>query len=240
MPGPRYRMVATTQRISDAVSRNAGFRPAVLAHLPLPEPGDSDDRSDVGPDVRRALDRMNAMPSLLVFGAMHGKKHLELIAGLPEFLPAGWQLVVAGAPLVDGVAVYAELERASGAQPVVTIAREVTDAEVRALMAAAAAALVPQRAGEASMSGVLLDTIAAEIPVIAPMGSSAGDVVEGASLGSTYRVDDWVSIGPAVVAAGERFRPDTSVLARHGILPAEAWAQAVVAQIPNGTGTARA
>src|SRR5262249_14081432 len=150
-PPDGYVIVATTRRIADSVESKVGHRPPVLVHLPVRRPGPTSSIPGLREDIAEVLASIRAQPTLLVFGAMHGKKDLWTIARLPELLPAGWSVVVAGDPLVDGRRVFEQLRGAQRTSAVYLLPRALEEAEIDALVVASAAVFAPQRVGEASM-----------------------------------------------------------------------------------------
>jgi hypothetical protein len=231
-PAPRQVFVATTARIADAVAARVGVRPLVLAHKPLPSRGVDVGADDVEDDVARAVVGMRQAPSLLVLGVLHGKKDLDLIARAPALVPEGWAVVVAGDPQVDGVGVLARVRGTSPKVPVLTVERRLARAELDQLVECSTVVLVPQRAGEASMSGVLLDAIAARRPAVARRDSSAGDVIEACGCGATFMTDDAASVREAIErAVRASWNANTAPWREHGLLAPAEWGRFVVSAL---------
>jgi glycosyltransferase involved in cell wall biosynthesis len=231
-PAPRQSFVATTARIAHAVALRSGVRPPVLAHKPLPRIDAAVGTVDLEGDVSRAVETMREVPSVLALGALHGKKDLDLVARLPSLVPEGWAVVVAGDPQVDGVAVLAQLHAGQHFVPIVTVERSLARGEFERLLVCSTVVLIPQRAGEASMSGVLLDAIAACRPVVAPFDSSAGDVIEACGGGATFVADSPAAVRAAIErAASNTWSADAATWREHGLLASSEWSARVIAEL---------
>jgi hypothetical protein len=175
-------------------------------------------------DLAAVLNTMRSAPSLLALGVLHGKKDLDLIARLPTLVPEGWAVVVAGDPQVDGVNVHTRLHADPGTALVHSVARQLSRRELEQLLTRSTVVLIPQRAGEASMSGVLLDAAAARRPAVAPLDSSAGDVIEACGGGATFSADIPASVRAAIErASGMRWDRGAAGQSEHGLFPPDEW-----------------
>jgi hypothetical protein len=169
---------------------------------------------------------------VLVLGVLHGKKDLDLVARLPSLVPEGWAVVVAGDPQIDGVPVLAHLHAGQHRMPVVTVERPLARGEFERLVACSTVVLVPQRAGEASMSGVLLDAIGAGRPAVARLDSSAGDVIAACGGGATFATDDAASVREAIErAARTTWHADAATWREHGLLASDEWGAFVFTEL---------
>jgi hypothetical protein len=179
--------------------------------------------------VAATVSMMQARRSALIFGALHGKKDLDLIGTLPQHLPPGWTLVVAGDPLVDGRATYSKLRNDGHRSYVGTVERALTNDEIDALVGVASVVVIPQRSGEASMAGAILCAVGANRPLVAPEDSSAGDVVRDCGVGATYDPASPSSMTSALERAIATYAPPSvTSLAVHGLFDETTWALTVL------------
>jgi hypothetical protein len=223
-----YRIVATTQRVSGLL---ASAEPPVIApvisHLPVTAPAVSASTER----ITQALARVTGAPEgwLLFFGAMHGKKNLSSIADLAQHLPETVGLLVAGDPLVDGLALVETTSSAAQAHPhIAVIADRLSDQEAAALLGANPVVLVADHPATVSLSGVLIDALGAGCPVIAPADCASGDVTRSTGVGAAYSTPTPSAIIDAFKAVAHTPRPvvgDTQSLAANGLFPDVLWGQ---------------
>jgi hypothetical protein len=239
-PAARQVFVATTARVASAVEASVGVRPAVLGHKPVPRVGNGAGSEVMADDLAAVLDAMQSAPSLLALGVLHGKKDLDLIARLPTLVPEGWAVVVAGDPQVDGISVHTRLRADPDTALVHGVARRLSRRELEQLVTSSTVVLIPQRAGEASMSGVLLDAAAARRPAVARLDSSAGDVIEACRGGATFAADIPASVRAAIErASGMRWDGSAARQSEHGLFPPGEWGARVIDALDPARSAAR-
>jgi hypothetical protein len=245
---PRYRwrprLVATSTAVLDSVRRNVpDGRVVQLAHFPVSRsPGGSDrpdgsnrspatDQGGVGADLVTAFTswRSAARPWALLFGTGHQKKDLAAVIDAVEHLEPDVGLALVGRLAARLDPTVRERLVASGS--CVVVDRYVTELERRWLFRRAAAVVVSDHPGTVSLSGSLIDAVAAGCPVVAPRGTESGRLCERGGLGPTCAAGDGEALATALGRA-VRFPDDWPVdprcLRKEGLVGQQEWARVVL------------